>query len=54
MMQEDLKTLAKGCLCANPERPPPDLVEDLNTIVKFCPAYYAIMKDKWSVILLHK
>ena len=44
--------MAKGCLCANPEKPPPELEGDLKTIVKFCPAYYAIMKDKRSVILL--
>ena len=41
--EEDLQTLAKGCLCANPNNPPPELKKDLEMIVKFCPAYSHLM-----------
>ena len=40
---EDLKTLAKGCLCETPDKPPPQLKRDLETIVQFCPAYGKLM-----------
>ena len=43
--EEDLKTLAKGCLCPDPDHPPPYLKQDLNTIVRFCPAYSRLMDD---------
>ena len=47
--EEDLKTLAKGCLCNTPDDPPPELKKDLETIVKFCPAYSDLMtKPKFS------
>lgn len=42
--------LAKGCLCANPDKPSS---EDLDIIKKFCHAYCNIMEDQWSVIVLH-
>ena len=42
---EDLKTLAKGCLCPNPDHPPANLKQDLQTIVAFCPAYSELMED---------
>ena len=42
---EDLKTLAKGCLTPNPEKPPAHLRQDLDTIVRFCPAYTQLMED---------
>jgi hemicentin len=42
--EEDLKVLAKGCLCQTPEKPPPELKQDLNIIVQFCPAYMKIME----------
>ena len=41
--EEDLKTLAKGCLCTNPDNPPPELKQDLEMIVRFCPAYSHLM-----------
>ena len=41
--EEDLQTLAKGCLCANPNNPPPELKKDLEIIVQFCPAYSHLM-----------
>ena len=40
---KDLKTLAKGCLCTTPDRPPSQLKKDLETIVQFCPAYTDLM-----------
>ena len=43
---EDLKVLAKGCLCSTPEQPPPQLQKDLKTIVGFCPAYSRLMRNK--------
>ena len=52
-MQEDLQTLAKGCLCANPDRPPSELRHALETIVKLCPAYCKVMKDK-RLVMFHK
>ena len=42
---EDLKTLAKGCLTPNPEKPPAHLRQDLDTIVRFCPAYTRLMEN---------
>ena len=41
--EEDLKTLAKGCLCNTPDNPPPELKKDLEMIVQFCPAYSHLM-----------
>ena len=41
--EEDLETLAKGCLCNTPDDPPPELKKDLETIVKFCPAFSHLM-----------
>ena len=42
---DDLKTLAKGCLCSNPNEPPPEMRQDLQTVVKFCQPYIQCMKD---------
>ena len=42
---EDLEMLAKGCLCHNPENPPPELRRDLNAVVKFCQPYSEYMKN---------
>lgn len=42
---EDLKTLAKGCLCSNPENPPPKLNRDLDMVVKLCQPYSECMKS---------
>ena len=36
---EDLETLAKGCLCSDLESPPAKLTQDLHTVVKFCSPY---------------
>ena len=41
---EDLRTLAKGCLCSNPENPPTDLKEDLKMVVEFCERYSTLME----------
>jgi len=41
--EEDLETLAKGCLCTTPDNPPPELKNDLEIIVRFCPAYSHLM-----------
>ena len=41
---EDLHTLAKGCLCSNPENPPPELMGDLATVVRFCAPYSTLME----------
>ena len=41
--EEDLETLAKGCLCTTPDNPPPELKKDLEMIVRFCPAYSHLM-----------
>ena len=41
---EDLEMLAKGCLCLNPENPPPELRPALNTVVKFCQPYSECMR----------
>lgn len=43
--REDLETLAKGCLCKNPENPPPELRRDVEVVASFCPAYEAVMGD---------
>jgi hemicentin len=43
---EDLETLAKGCLCSNPENPPAEIERDLETVVKFCKPYLDCMKDR--------
>ena len=43
-LDEDLETLAKGCLCSNPESPPLKLQQDLVTVVKFCQPYSDCMK----------
>ena len=42
---EDLVTLAKGCLCSNPEDPPPEMIQVLQTVVKFCQPYLECMLD---------
>ena len=41
-----LEILAKGCWCSTPDNPPPEIKNDLNTIVQFCPAYSSLMKIK--------
>lgn len=41
----DLVTLARGCLCSTTGPPPPDVRKDLDTIVRFCPAYQKLMDD---------
>ena len=42
---DDLETLAKGCLCSNPIDPPPEMKQALETVVKFCYPYNECMKD---------
>ena len=44
--EEDLRTLAKGCLTPNPENPQAYLRQDLETIVEFCPAFSRLIKDR--------
>ena len=46
--RHDLETLAKGCLCSNPDNPPPELRKDLKTIVQFCTPYCHLMKTDTS------
>ena len=41
---EDLEMLAKGCLCLNPEKPPPELRAYIDTVVKFCYPYARCMR----------
>ena len=41
---EDLHILAKGCLCSNPEDPPPELRGDLARVVQFCAPYSSLME----------
>ena len=43
--REDLETLARGCLCDTPEKPPPELRKDMDIVASFCPAYEALMKN---------
>ena len=43
---DDLKTLAKGCLCSDPDNPPPELKSDLDKVVKFCAPYSGLMANK--------
>ena len=44
--QEDLQTLAKGCLCSNPNNPPPELKRDVEIVGNFCQAYEAVMNKQ--------
>ncbi len=41
--EDDLFTLARGCLCTTPDSPPPELKKDVEIVTSFCPAYQAIM-----------
>lgn len=41
---EELRVLAKGCLCETPDNPPPELKKDMDLIVKFCPLYHKFME----------
>ena len=43
---DDLVTLAKGCLCSEPENPPVELKTDLDTITRLCQAYVNLMEHK--------
>ena len=43
---DDLETLAKGCLCSDPDNPPPELKNDLTTIAKLCTYYLSLMELK--------
>lgn len=42
--QDDLVTLAKGCLCQTPDDPPPELKRDLEFIANLVPAYDSLMR----------
>ena len=42
---EELETLAKGCLCSDPQNPPPQLKDDIERIVNFCPAYQRVIQN---------
>ena len=44
--QDDLVTLAKGCLCNTPDSPPPELKKDMEIVASFCPAYEALMNRR--------
>ena len=43
--EDDLKTLARGCLCTDPANPSPELCNIVNVIDKFCSAYATVMRD---------
>ena len=43
---DDLKTLAKGCFCSNPDDPPHEIEGDLDTVVSFCKPYSKLMGRK--------
>lgn len=43
---DDLETLAMGCLCSEPENPPAELKSDLDKVVKFCKPYSYLMKKE--------
>lgn len=46
--QDDLMTLAKGCLCQTPDDPPPELRRDLEFVANLVPAYDSLMRrDKF-------
>jgi len=47
-----LETLAKGCLCDNPNKLLLDdeLGNDLKIVVSFCDAYYQVMQNKRLVL----
>ena len=40
----ELRTLAKGCLCDTPDDPPPEIKKDVELIVKFCLLYHKFME----------
>ena len=40
---EDLVNLAKGCLCTNPDNPPPTIRQAIETVTRFCAPYEEIM-----------
>jgi hypothetical protein len=46
MDEEDLSTLARGCLCADPANPPPQLRKIVEVIDKLCLAYVSVMENK--------
>ena len=47
--QEDLMTLAKGCLCQTPHDPPPEMKRDLEFVASLVPAYEVLMrKERFS------
>ena len=45
-LADDLETLAKGCLCSDPDNPPPELNHDLSMIAKLCMPYLSLMEQK--------
>ncbi len=44
--QEDLVTLAKGCLCHTPDDPPPEMKRDLEFVANLVPAYDILMRNE--------
>ena len=44
--EDDLKTLARGCLSSKLEAPPPELRNDLNLVVKFCAPFSYLMRNE--------
>lgn len=41
---DELRALAKGCLCDDPDHPPAELKKDIDLVVKFCPVYHKLME----------
>lgn len=47
--RDELTTLAKGCLCETPDKPPPELWKDMGIVANFCTPYLTLMsKEKFS------
>ena len=44
-VQEDLETLAVGCLCIDPDKPEAEIEKDKKMVNNFCEVYYQIMQD---------
>ena len=44
--REELTTLAKGCLCTTPDRPPPELKRDMSIVSSFCTPYLTLMSKE--------
>ena len=46
MSGDDLKYLAKGCICGNPSEIPPERAVEVDNIMKFCNSYQRALKKQ--------